>query len=503
MPETSAITLEKTDSQSSSVTKGGFKWRKYLTLFSIFLLLIYLLSLVVLNTSWVKSKFTDRLEAKSKSKWELGSVMWIPFGDIQLNDIETSMGEGGVKIKSLNVKPSWNDLFSGSVNLREATAKDAEVDIDLKWIRQNLSDLEETAVLPERDKPTKREPVPQPQPQPPKVHKDPSGKPAPKPTGKPVLEPASKPEVAVKKETEIDDLPNQWLKVENLNFTLRNGKEVIERVTDVSASIPIGGKPVDGDIKFNFLGHDHVQKVSWNGRSLMMEEKAGKLFDVNFHWAAVCNVRQSGVPFVFRFVIPQQKLNHKLDKPNVHVGLSSDKIAANFILNGSLRHPNTWRGILNAGSESTVIVENQKTHKKIEFDYTRMVGTIANGVIHIPVAEAIGHKMSILANGSIHKNLYSYGVLRLITNDESKTFFDRVYHATHLINIDQSRHHFFSPLDTPDRQYCDIYLDGKLTDLEARHHRSESWQPLNLALKKLLDFKNNELQEDGLLEAGQ
>jgi len=490
--ETSAKALGKTKPESGR----RLKWRRYLAFLAIFLLLIYLLSLVLLNTSWAKNKLTNRLHTKSNSDWQVGNVLWVPFGDIELNNLETRMGEGGIMIKSLSVKPSWSDLFSGSVNLMEATAKEAEVDIDLKWLRENLSNDEEIVGFPKPDSTPKPKPIPQPRPP------RPDGNPTGNPPVRPIQKPVPKPVLVAK--PKLDDQPNRWLKVEKMNLTLRNGKNIIERISDLSASIPFAGKPVDGEIRFKFLGEEHIQKVSWDGRGLSAKETAGNIFDVKHQWKATCKSSQPGMPFTFRFVVPQQRLNYMIDRPNVHLNISSDKIAANFMIRGSLRNPVTWRGLLNAGSENTTITENQKTHKRIEFDHTRLVGTIANGVLHIPTAEAIGHKTSILANGTVHKNLYSYGVVRLITNNESRGFFEGVYHATRLIHIDKkSSYHLFFPLDTPDRRYCDLYMDGKINDLEIRHNRSDRWQSFNEVVKKLWEFKNNELQEDGLLEASQ
>ena len=491
MNETSAKALKKT----RSVSGRRFKWRRYLTFLAILFLLTYLLSLALLNSSWAKNKLTNRLHTQTNSAWELGNVLWLPFSDIELNNLETSIGEGGIKIKSLRVSPSWRELFSGSVYITEATVNEAEVDIDLKWLRENLSNDEVFIELPNPQVTPSPNPALQPQPA------RPDGSNTKKPKLKPTQKPAPKPVIAEK--PKLEDLPNQWLKVKKVNLILRNGEHIIEQISDLSASIPFAGKPVDGGIRFQLLGNTYFQKVSWDGLGLSAEETAGKLFDLSFQWKVACKSSQPGIPFTFRFIVPQQQLNHTYDRPNTHFNISSDKIAANFIINGSLRNFKTWRGILNVASEKMTITENQKTHKHIDFDHTRLVGTIANGVLNVPVAEAIGHKISILANGSVHKNLYSYGVVRLITNNESRGFFEKVYHGSRLINIDRSSYHLLFPLNTPDRRYCDIYLDGKVSDLEIRHNRSDQWQSVNEVIKKLWDFKNHELQEDGLLEADQ
>lgn len=470
------------------------KWRKCLAYLAIVIILIYVISLIILNTPWAKDKLTDRLREKSNSDWELGSVIWVPLGDIVLNDLKTKMGEGGINIKSISVEPSWKLLFSGLLEIHEATLSEANVDIDLKWMAENRGKFDEIIPLHESE-PTQQLQ----QPLPPEPTK-PIEKPALQPTQNPKQKPTQIPAQEVITEQKIIDLPNRWLKLENINFTLRNGKDIIEKVSDISASIPISGKPVDGEVRFKFLDHEHIQKVSWDGLELKAEETRGKFCDVNFQWRAVCRINQLGMPFAFQFIVPPQKLNYTLDKPNIHLSISADEIAANFMMRGGLKNPFTWRGILNAASEKTTIIENQKTHKRIDFDYTRLAAALTNSTFHVPVAEAIGYKTSILANGVVHKNLYSYGVVRIITNPESSAMFEKVYRGTKVIKIDHSPDHFLTPLNTPDRLYCDIYLDGKLTNLEIRHERADHWQDLKPVIKKLLDFKNSELKEDGIFE---
>ncbi|MGJ8657154.1 MAG: hypothetical protein ACSHX6_11945 [Akkermansiaceae bacterium] len=486
MSERSA-TVEK-----KSQTSHKLKWRRYFAFLVIFIVLIYLLSLVLLNTSWAKNKLTNKFNQKSNTEWEVGSVLWIPFGDIELNNLQTKMGDGGIQIKSLSVEPSWQNLFSGELRLMGATAKGAEVDLDLKWLKENSNN---DAEIITRTKPKTTKPTPKITPK--KPTKPPVNPTTPKQPQKPVSNPV------VTEIPKIDTSPNRWLTIEKLNVTVRNGDEVIDQITDITASIPYAGKPAEGGIQLKFHDYEHKVEIHWDGKELHAEDTEGEIFNVKYQWKIACKLNQRGSPFAFIFNVPQQKLNYIHNKPNLHLSLTSDKIATSFMLNGSLKNPLTWRGLLNAQTGRLIITENQKTHKRLEFDHTHLVGSIANGAIHIPSAEAIGHKTSILANGVIHKNLYSYGVVRLITNEEARGFYEGVYHATKLIHIDQNSYHFLFPLDTPERRYCDLYLDGKLTDLEIRHNRSNSWQPLNILIKKLFNFKNNELAEDGLLESAQ
>lgn len=479
-----------TVTRSKTISERKFKWRRFLSYILVFIGFVYLVLIVLLNTSWAKNKLTSRLYQKSGSDWEVGSVLWVPFGDIKLSELQTEMGAGGIHIKSLKVSPVWDELFSGRVQLAEALVEEVEVDLDLKWLMENsINDelIQEPEILkPDITKPRSQKTT--------SSNKLPASKLRVNSTKvqpqKPVIREAPK----------VDNTPNRWLKLSKLNVTIRNGDDVIQKLTDVSASIPYAGKPTDGKIQLKFDGYELTHKIQWDGRELVIEEDNGELASIRNKWKAACQINQQGMPFLLALNIPQQKLNYTLNQPNVHLGITSEKVAANFILRGSLKNVNTWRGILSVSMEQLAISEDQKTQKRINFDQARLVGSIANGEIKIPVAEAIGFKNSILANGVIHKNLYTYGVVRLITNEESRKIFDKVYHATRLIRINENPYHILAPLDTPDRRYCDIYLDGKLSNLEMRHNRSHSWQPLKLLIKKLLDFKNNELREDGLLE---
>jgi hypothetical protein len=35
-----------------------------------------------LYTSWLKNKLTDRLGEKFNSDWQLGSIVWVPMGEV-------------------------------------------------------------------------------------------------------------------------------------------------------------------------------------------------------------------------------------------------------------------------------------------------------------------------------------------------------------------------------------------------------------------------------------
>jgi len=55
----------------------------------VFLVLSYFVSLIILNTSSVTSKFTKKLDKATGETWEIGSVFWVPFGNIYCNQLKS------------------------------------------------------------------------------------------------------------------------------------------------------------------------------------------------------------------------------------------------------------------------------------------------------------------------------------------------------------------------------------------------------------------------------
>jgi len=482
-------------------SKVPLKWRRALTVFVVICILSYIISIFVINSSWFKDKITAKLEQKIPSDWEVGRITWVPFGDVIVSDVKTSIGEGGIKLNSIKVKPSWGELFSGSFELNELIIQDSHLDIDLEWIKENQSDVVD--LMPMEQGPVKKAP---------KTNKNKEPKKAPQVnTPKKPIGPHDKTTHKADKNSDKDSdskistpeifkEPNKWIKAEKLKISFRYGKEIFCEIKNVKLKIPIAGKPAIGEVLFTVNGRELNQKVNWDGRLLKAEDLQGRQFGVSYQWRTLINISQPSLPFSFEFNAPKQHLDMRIDQLNLHWGLKANDVMGSIKLNGGLKSPQTWRGLLLASANNVTISENQKTNKQGDFDQVRLVGNLSKGKLQVPIAEATGHDVSILGNGIIQSNLYSYGVMRIITNDKSNLFFNRVHRATKAINVGPRHMQFFERLDTPDRGYCDLYFDGKLNELEMRHNRSDYWQKVKPVMTKLIDFKNNELKEDGLLE---
>lgn len=492
---------EISSNELTFIVNAGRKinWRKLLTISALVFFLVYIFFIVILNSYWVKDKITNHLKLKSDSDWTVGFISWFPYEGIKISNIESLMGDGGVKINKLNIDLSLADILSRSLSKAEITAHDVTVDIDIGWLKEkvtsenmygnhpsnNLSIDEKSTsstIAPESKTSNQTEPHK-------KTHQRTVN----------ITKTQPKPRVHRLQKT-VNTEPNRWFNIKNANISFRYGKNELASIEQVCVAVPISGKPAEGQISCNIGGSSFKQQIVWNGSDLNTGGESSNLGVVNYAWRLKCSIHKKGLPFSFRIGIPEQRLNLKLDRPNLHIEINSDSIGANLAVGGWLMHANTWRGLLNARSLNISVSENQKTQKTIHFANTGLVASLENSTLKILSAEAIGHDVSFMANGVIHKNSYTYGVVRLICNEKSRGFFEGVYHGTKLINIDESSYHLLGPLDNPDRKYCDVFIDGMIDNLEIRHNRSNSWQRLNEALRILLQFKNEELKEDGLLE---
>ena len=487
-------------SKKAKGSKLRVKWRKLSAYFFIVCLLGYAISLLILNSSWFKDKITSKLNQKLPSNWEVGFITWLPFGNITINNLETSLGVGGLHLDSIKITPSWDNLFSGDFELNGLAIDKGKLDIDLEWLKEQGDELTKSTnqnLLPSKtETPRKRaSPKKTVKENNPKKRKPKIAKTTPQKTNSVKEVPKQKQEPE-----NFFESPNKWLKVNHFTINIQHQGETIEEIKNISLKIPFSGKPIEGEILGEIYNNKIKQVVKWNGSTLYAEDLDGLIFGIQYQWQIGFNIRQVGLPFKLSFRLPKQELDTNINRPNFHWSFKAKEIDVNFNMNGGLKLPKSWRGIFLANAKNLIVSEIQKTKQQGHFDYARIVANYSQGALYIPSAEAIGYDTSILANGVVRNNLYSYGIIRMITHNKAKEFFDRVHRGTQAIHLDHSPWHFFQKLDTRDRFFCDLYFDGQLSDLEKRHNRSNRWQKVKHVIKLMINFKDRELDEDGILE---
>ena len=456
---------------------------------------LYVCSLFVLNTSWAKSKFTSKLNQKSGLDWRCGRILWVPFSDITLHDLKTDLGSGGVEVKTISVEPDWTEMLKGDVSLSDIAVDGVNLDIDELWLEEYLK--KQKAANPIIKQPIVQEAKPK--------QVIPNQKEAPVVAKKPIQ---AKP-VTEKKPLPPKPLEEKakWINVKNINFTLRRGDKILKETENAQLSIPFSGPEAEGFLKFTTNGGDegdplvsHSVPIQWKKGNLSIDHEVVDILGVKFDVNATLAIKHRFKMFVIRVNVQDQSLDLHSPFPNLDLHLHADKLTAQFTLEGSLTNPQSWLGRGKAFAEKVNVKEDQKTHAKLEFDYTGAVFDYMAGNLVIRRAEASSDDLVIFMNGVVRKDLYSYGVVRFIAADHVSRKLNRIYNGSGAIHLDHNVYFVLGSLDNPDRQYCDVRFDGKLTDLQIKHNRSDHWESLNRSLKALKKFKDKELAEDGLLK---
>ncbi len=495
-------TSNTTDGVSTHKSRGKRKkcsWGEFICYTIILTLGLYVASLITLNTTWAKSKITDQLKIETGLEWNCGRILWVPFSDITIHDLQSDLGAGGVEVKTIVVVPVWAELIKGRLNWGDISLDEVTLDLDELWLEEYLKEQK----LP--TEPIRSSVVQQIPPLPITKRKPDStlNKKTP-----PVVVQQTKPSKQINKTLPLKDKPVElakWVNIQNVNLIIRRGELVLKEQKGIQVSIPHSGPEAEGFLRFgvkdlltNSLGQKNVP-ILWKDGRLAVNNGCFDLLGIKFNVDAVLLVRHPAKLFTVQINVLDQSFSLKSPIPNFDISIDAQHLRSEFIMNGSLNNSQSWLGQGRVSAENVNIVENQKTHSKLEFDYTGMTFRYLGGSLVIERAEASSHQLIILMNGVVQKNLYSYGTMRIIGTEDMANKLNRIHHGAKALHLDHKRAVILEPLDNPDRHFCDLKFYGELTDLQLKHNRSDHWQSLNKALNSLERFKDKELEEDGLL----
>jgi len=500
MPANASIVEESLDDLeliTEEPKKHKKNWKKKFIYFTLFILLLYPLSLIVINTSWAKSKLTDKLAAKTGLEWQVGSIIWVPFGDVYVNDLNTvptSVGTadaGGISLESISISPIWSSLLSGDLVWNEIRLDGVNLDVERTWLEEMMK-KSSIASLPELKQSPKQAP-------PVKVKPENPDKKAPPIAQRPKPISPRKPKQEKKELAKKPETPEQTLIISGLNIKVRDKEKTWFQCDGISMNIPFSGKSRNGSISIvDESGKTENLPVIWDEKTVVIEKTGIELFGMKIDLKTRVNTISSSKMFAYQIIIHEQPYHYEIHRPNLNVVLNADHLQGQFIMSGSLLSPQTWNGFGGIQLSKFSIQETQKTMKKLEFDEVYARGRMLQGSLLIDDAAARSEELTFMANGVIRKDTYAYGVIRCVANEEQRIKLDRIYEGSHAISLDIGHHSLFDNLETPDRRYFDLHFDGKLANLEYKHKRGNKWASFNQCLKNLKKFKNNELKEDGI-----
>jgi len=322
--------------------------------------LLFILGNIALNSHWTKAYLTSVLDRKTGEVWKIGTLTLAPSGVLHIYDIESQLGDGGVLVEHVSMRPNYVLALKRQLRFSEIFIEQPEITLTDAWILEKLEtqvqDLIEAPIVAalETKENSDRELVAGGVElvENPAANNDNSGD-------------SSEPAVAVKKievkpnessarlgNNDSEDFYESWLRVRGakLNIVSKYGDILV--IDGVEADLPVGGKDLTGDLTWNGLSMFERElvsggsvKIEKKGPILSVKETEVDFFGIKIQPDIYLGQAPQGPVFHIDMQIPQQRVEELFTHLNLTVGLSVDDIKGRMQLAGLVNHPSTWRGV--------------------------------------------------------------------------------------------------------------------------------------------------------------
>ncbi|PQJ27871.1 hypothetical protein [Rubritalea profundi] len=465
---------------------------------------LFTLGNIALNSPWAKGYLTDVLEKKTGEVWKVGTLTLAANGVLHIYAIESQLGDGGVLVKHVSVKPNYLLALNRQLRFSEVCIEQPEVTLTDAWILEKL----EAQVHDPIDGPivatleTKKTPDRE-------VVVGGTGSVADNSGA------GSEPTVAVKKievksnkssppvgNHDPTDFYESWLRVRGAKFNIVSKYGDILVIDGVEADLPVGGKNLTGGLAWNGLSMFDRELVS--GGSIKIEKKGPILsvketevdfFGIKLQPDIYLGQAPQGPVFHIDMQIPEQRVEELFTHLDLTVGLSVDNIAGRMLLTGLVNHPFTWRGIADVRALN---IEAKEGHRgtTAHFDSFLFRSLLDRGVVQSPNIQLRGEEVTLMSNGVLRMNGDGYGVVRLIMLPEKSSWINKLASGSGF--FDGLRGTAMQPFETKDLYYMDLKVDGSILSPMMMLDKKTDWQPLWPAIIRLQSFIKDERLEEKL-----
>ena len=452
-----------------------------------------LISNLALQMGAVKGKLEKRLKNRSGVSWEIGSLSWTPWTGVQVRKVvvEGPAAGGSSSVRplcraELDVQLHWGSLLRGALDLREVRVRSGQIAIPMELLFL-LSDKETQS----RAMDSKPSPVPVP-----RVEKQ-GGEPKTankKQKPRPSLDhKKASPAAASSFRVIIDQCDMEVYSNEadgNPALKLRN----------LSGKLPLGGKNSSGLIRCEglsigsqFFKMNWVSSVEWQHPSLNLPPAEFVWNGFTIRSEAV--LQMLGTPrFAVRIDIPAGELpSNEIALPSgVGVKLRAKRLSLRGALSGSLTLLSSWRGDL-AVDAGGVSLGRDKTKQDVLFNEGRMIAVVRGGRFNVLDARLQSERLSLLGNGVLLPNGQLGAVMRVVADQEYASTLTRF--ATGALWTGGWTRSWLMPMETPDRYYRDIVLEGTVNQAKINVGRRGERMNAEQAWSRMLAFLRKEALE--------
>ena len=177
--------------------------------------------------------------------------------------------------------------------------------------------------------------------------------------------------------------------------------------------------------------------------------------------------------------------------PSVAVAAGQVEMLARW--QGDLTRPGTWVGNL-VGVASEMGARHGDRGEPLAFDSGRVAVDLRGGVLQAPDVRLMGERLSIMGNGIVLMDGRAVAVLRVVADPEYAETLTAVSIGS-MISRGWTGS-WLAPLDTPDRYYRDIHLQGQFPSYAVDVGRKREEMDLMRAVQWLAAFVKREQREE-------
>ena len=452
-----------------------------------------LISNLALQMGAVKGKLEKRLRNRSGVSWEIGSLSWTPWTGVQVRKVvvEGTAAGGGSSVHplcraELDIKLHWGSLLRGALDLREVRVRSGQIAIPMELLFLLGDEENQSKAMASKPSPVPVPPVERQESERKTANKKQKARPSLE-RKKASLAAASSFRVIID-QCDIEVYSNE-----------ADGNPAL-KLRNLSGELPLGGKDSSGLIRCEglsvgsrFFKMDWASSVEWQHPSL-------KLPPAEVVWNGF-TIRSEGVlqmlgtpRFAVRIDIPAgDRPSNEIALPSgVGVKLGAKRLSLRGALSGSLTLLSSWRGDLAVDARG-ISLGRDGTNQDVLFSEGRMMAVVRGGRFNVLDARLQSERLSLLGNGVLLPNGQLGGVMRIVADQDYASTLTRF--AIGALWTGGWTRSWLMPMETPDRYYRDIVLEGTVNQAKVNVGRKGERMDLEQAWSRMLAFLRKEALE--------
>lgn len=478
--------------------------------------LLFLGSNLFLATGWGRGLLVKQVTRRApRLTWAVEGATWSPWNGFSLRGLSARIPGNTeappiLSLPAARLKPYWSQALRGRRIFRELVLDGPEIQLPIEALFvvrpqpvPSLVSEEESAPPPAETpppKPTEQEPP------------SPGTLAAEKPVEKgPPRQPTS---TKPTEPTEPVPDPRLWLRIHNARvrlYSFSNPHSIAVEGLDIQ--LPLAGPATTGAIHWEKIALNGATlsavthlPIEWKDRRWILPptpfpltlpqlgqgEKLAPLA-LNTQLAGSLMVRGSGKRFTLQGYLPLQALPTYCLHDQAELIVSAQEMSANFTSSGRLSDPASWQfdslAVVNGIDLSSWIRDQH-----FLFETARSKVTLRQGVIEAPLLDLRSERVSLLGNGQLSLEGYLLGVLRIVAEPELEEEITKIAIGSFLSEGWISN--WMQPLETPDRYYRDLHIEGPLPDPQISIGRHGKFLALSQVRQLIQGFLDQEIAEE-------